>query len=311
MKALGILILAVAVGLFAYFKAYPWVIDALGIVKIKPVIVQEASPVVEPPPAPMPPPEPIVMAEPPKPPPAPDMPKVVDEGMGKATPKVDEDGFTHPEFPSIEEAVKNWSAIPSSAFPRPVKLKKSVEFIMLLGNNRVGSKVTAGATAHALSQNGASLVVSPSPESKARAQIALEDTDIKEALSLAYETWKVQRTAALKRAWQRQKFAAANPEPTAANTVVNNTKPAKSADGTYQVLLDSMSSGAVTEVTPSSISKWEDPVQEEKDGKNYWTIVVTYTTKTMFGDFTTYARAYIYNGKVEKWLYRDSGEVVP
>jgi len=315
MKALGILLLAIGVGVFAYFKAYDWVIDQIGIVKAPPVIEAPKPEIVEappPPPPPMPEPEPAPMPEPPKPEPPP-MPKMVDTGLGKSTPKVDEDGFTHPDFPPIAEVVKNWTAIPKSAFPRPIKLTKPVDFELVIGNNRVGSRVNAGAEAHAIAQQGMSLIVAPSPESKARATINIDDTNIKDTLTEAYERWKVQRTAILKRAWQRQKMAASQPGAAAAasNAPINTAKPEKAADGTYQVLLSSMTAGDVTEVTPASISKWEDPQQENVDGKNYWTIVVTYTTKTMFGDFTTHAKAFIYNGRVEKWLYRDSGEVVP
>lgn len=317
MKSLGILLLAIAVGVFAYFKGYPWLISELGIVIKKPV-VEEPVVVEEPPP---PPPEPEPMPEPPKPeppppPPPPPAPVMADTGLGEMKPKVDEDGFELPIFETIEELTKNWTAIPASAFssPRQVTLKKPVSFELIIGNNRIGSQVPAGGTAYSVAAGAqpGTIVVAPSPEAKARTQVNIDDTNLKDVLSDGYERWKVQRTAALKRAWLRAKNAplmAANAAN--ANAPIDTAKPTKAADGTYKVLLDSMSAGDVTEVTPSSISKWEDPVEEEIDGKKYWTIVVTYTTKTMFGDFTTHAKALIYNGRVEKWIYRDSGEVVP
>jgi len=308
MKALFILILAVAAGFAAYRYAYdPIVVDYLGIKKEVPVVVEAPKPVVvveapkpvEPPPMPEPPkPEPAPM--PVAPPPAPMIVK-----------QVDADGFELPEYPPIEEAVKGWTAIPKSAFPREVKLMKPVEFVMSIGKSSVG----AGGTATAVAQDGAMLIVAPTPTSQARSSISIDDTDLKASLTAAYENWKVQRTAALKRRWQLAKLAASNPEPTTPGgtkaPAANNTKPAKAADGTFTVLLDSMKAGQVTEVTPQNITKWEDPVSETVDGKDYWVVVVGYTTKTMFGDFPTAAKAFVHNGRVEKWLYKESGEVVP
>ncbi|TLD71389.1 hypothetical protein FEM03_07620 [Phragmitibacter flavus] len=240
---------------------------------------------------------------------------VADTGLGEMKPKVDADGFEIPIFPSLEELTKNWTVIPPSAFrtPKEIKLKKNVTFELVIGNNRVGSQVAAGGTAYAVSQvNATTISVAPNPESKARAQIGIDDTNLKDVLTALYEAGNANKIVLMKRAFMRQKnapaIAAAAAKPGAP---LDTAKPTMAADGTYKVLLDSISAGDVTEVTPASITKWDEPMQEELDGKKYWTIVVTYTTKTMFGDFTTYAKAHIYNGKVEKWLYRDSGEVVP
>jgi hypothetical protein len=315
MKPLGILLLAIGVGLLGYFKGYPWVIAELGIVKKAPVV--EVPVVVEAPP-PEPEPEPEPMPEPPKPapPPPPPPPMIVDKGPGEMKPKVDADGFETPIFPSLDELTKNWTVLPAQAFanPRKIQLKKDVTFEVVIGNNRLGSQVRAGGDVYAIaSAGGSNIVIAPSPESKARAQVDLNDTNFKETLTAAYEANNALRVVAMKRAFMRQKNKAAEPMVAgkSPSAPINTAKPVKEADGTYKVLLDSISAGDVTEVTPASISKWDDPVQEELDGKTYWTIVVTYTTKTMFGDFTTYAKAHIYNGRVEKWLYRDSGEVVP
>ncbi|MCE9519155.1 MAG: hypothetical protein K8R87_06360 [Verrucomicrobia bacterium] len=73
----------------------------------------------------------------------------------------------------------------------------------------------------------------------------------------------------------------------------------------------SMKSGGVTEITPANIRKWGNLNVERIDGQEYYTVIVDYTTKTMFGDFDTSAQARIRNGKVVKWIYTGSGEVVP
>lgn len=318
MKQLVILLLAIGVGFLGYLKAYPIIIDKLGIVIPKKVVVveevvEEVKPEPEAPKIEMP-------KEEPKPEPKPEAPKMVDEGLGKPTKKVDADGFELPEFPPIDEVTKNWTALPASSFPRQIKMNKSVDFVMTVGANKIGSKSNPGATGVALSQEGEDLVVAPSQGSNARGKIAISDTDIKELLTAGYENWKVQRTAALKQDWLRAKNAAAAPThstalsnaPKAAEaTNLKNDKPTKARNGSYPLLLESMQKGQVTEVTEQNITKWEDPVPETVDGKNYWVVIVSYTTKTMFGDFPTAAKAYVHNGKVEKWIYRDSGEVVP
>jgi len=310
MKALGILILAVAAGFLAYRFAYdPIVVDLLGWQKAKeetytppPVVVvtETPMPVVE-----KPAPEPVA----PKPEPVQPKPVMVPTvGLGKSVPKADADGFEPPDHPPLEQVVKNWREVPAKAFPRPVKLMKPVEFTMSIGKSLVG----AGGTATAIAQEGDMLIVAPTPTSMAKSKIAMDDTDLKATLTAAYENWKVQDTAFRKRRWQLAKMAASNPQPVAASSgPINNNKPEKNADGQYAILLDSMKSGQVTEVTPQNITKWGDPQPEIIDGKNQWVIVVDYITKTMFGDFPTAAKAFVYNARVDKWVYKESGEVVP
>jgi hypothetical protein len=321
MKALGILILAVAAGLAAYYYAYdPLVVDLLGIQKVKEAPIEPPKPVVvvteAPEPKPEPKPEP--MKPEPKPEPMPQLPVMTTAGLGEMKEKpVDPDAFQPPTLPTVEEATKNWMIIPPAAFksnpPHTVKLMKPVEFVATINGNKFGSKIPAGGNVVAVGQEGDNITVAPSPGSPARAVVKIDETDLKSVLTQVYERWKVARIAAVRRAWERNKLAASMPQPTttASGAPVSNDKPEKAADGTYALLLDSMKSGQVTEVTPAIITKWGDPEQETIDGKNYWTIAVNYTTKTMFGDFPTAAKAFIINGRVEKWLYKESGEVVP
>ncbi len=42
-----------------------------------------------------------------------------------------------------------------------------------------------------------------------------------------------------------------------------------------------------------------------------WTILVKYENDTMFGKFDVEAQAHIRDGRVDKWIYTGSGEVVP
>jgi hypothetical protein len=318
MKALGALLILVAVGYVSYQYAYPPIMDMLGIEKAKPVVVDIPQPVivnVEPPPPPKK-KEPKPAPKPPEPAPQPTpaaMPPVATT-MGASVPVADADGFIPPTFPPIEDVVKNWMEIPRTAFPRPVKVMKPVEFVTVINGNKIGSKVPAGGQAQVVGQEGLTLTVAPSPTSSAKAKIPIDDTDLKAVLNEAYERWKVSMTE-----WKRRQhlFAkesagrAKEAKASGSTAVVSNDAPKKNSEGSYDMLLASMKAGQVTEITPSNIKKWGDVQVEKIDGKDYFTVIVDYTTKTMFGDFDTQAQARIINGKVEKWIYTGSGEVVP
>jgi hypothetical protein len=242
------------------------------------------------------------------------MPNVASTGMGASVPAADADGFVPPTFPPIEDVVKNWMEIPKSAFPRPVKMLKPVEFVSIINGNKIGSKVPAGGDAQVISQDGLTLTVAPTPTSAAKAQVSIDDTDLKAVLNAAYEHWKVAMTEYRRRQHLFAKDSAGRAKEAKASgktAVVSNDAPKKNNEGSYDVLLASMKSGQVTEITPTNVKKWGDVQVEKIDGKDYFTILVDYTTKTMFGDFDTQAQARVANGKVEKWIYTGSGEVVP
>ncbi len=309
MKALGIIFLALIVGFAGYNYAYPKLSEALDLASFAPkpevkkeVVVAKVSPEK---------PAKVAMA---KPEPMPEAPIVATTGgMGDAVKVEPKEGeFVPPTFAPIEVLLKGWTAIPKSAFPRPVKLKKDVEFVMSVGK----SKVTAGGSALALAQEGTTLIVAPTETSPARSKIDIDDTNLKTVLTDVYEKWKPAWTAYMKKQFDFKKLAAVREQSgggssNAKPTVASNVKPARDADGTFPLLLASMKQGKVTEITPQNIKKWEDTKLETIEGKEYWTVIVKYTTKTMFGDFDVEAQARVFGGVVEKWVYTGSGEVVP
>ncbi|MEI6534929.1 MAG: hypothetical protein WCN98_06290 [Verrucomicrobiaceae bacterium] len=322
MKAFGIILLALLAAIIGYQFAYPrleTMFDlkkqvsivpdaATGDGKSKPAKVQE----------PKSPPAPAGIKT--VTPPAPDMPQTTDTpsnptvstggGLGKAVDAVvGPDDFQPPTFPSLEDVVKGWKEIPKKAFPRQVKLLKEVEFKMSVGS----SKVTSGGNATAIAQEGDNLIVAPTENSPARTQVSLEDTDLKDTLSRGYEIWKAQMVDWQRRQWEFRKAAAKeqNTIKTNPKVIARNDKPPRNPDGSYEILLTSMKTGQVTEITPSNIKKWGDLQITSINNKDYFTVIVNYTTKTMFGDFDTEAQARIMNGRVEKWVYTGSGEVVP
>jgi hypothetical protein len=319
MKALGALLVLVAVGYVAYQYAYQPIADMLGLEKPKAPAVEIEPPqvvAVEPAPAPPTTPEPPPMPKLPEPAPAPPpmtMP-TIPEPTTPAAPVADADGFVPPTFQPIEDLVKNWTEIPANAFKYhpPVKLAKDVNFVAEISGNKFGSKVPAGGNAVALSQEGTNIVIAPSPTAPARAKVPIDDTDLKAVLTARYENFKAMWTERKRREFMFAKNQANKPaEAATPGTPAPAGAPTKNAEGGYDVLLASMKAGQVTEITPTNVKTWGEVKKENIDGKEYFTIIVDYTTKTMFGDFDTQAQARISGGKVEKWIYTGSGEVVP
>lgn len=311
MKGILVLILAAAVGYISYQYAYPIL---AGYVKFekhkkeivapkpKPVVKKEVA-VVEPPkPVMEPKPEPKPVMDAPKPEPVPEMPK----------PVLDPNQFVAPVIPSIEEATKNWTVLPKTAFPRQVTMKRDLQLSMKIGTSSASTQVKAGGKMYAVGQDGANILVSPSDTSPMKGAVALDDTDLKDVLSQGYERWKVTYVETLKRAHEFKLAAAdraknAPPDDSKGAAKAGNNKPVKDKDGTYPLLVASMKSGQVTEIKPDIVKEWGEPLLTD----GVWTVIVKYETQTMFGKFDTEAQAHIKNGAVEKWIYTGSGETVP
>jgi hypothetical protein len=248
-----------------------------------------------PPPAPPPPaPAPVSIAPPPMPQAAPPAP----------VPVASMDTFTPPALPSVEQATANWTRIPASAFPRQVKLVLPVAFKASFG----GTQMPAGSEVTALSLQNGSLLLAPTPTSAARASVTVDSTDLKVTLTTAYNAWRERRIEEAHVAWKNRDRA---PVVFASSPVASDGMPQASADGTFPLLLASMRSGMVTEVTPNSITRWGSPEKGDHNGKPCWIIAVDYDAQTAFGKFSTTAVAKIVDGRVAGWFYKGSGEVVP
>lgn len=246
-------------------------------------------------PAPAPEPvKPVVTAPPPPAPTTPEPPK-----------------STAPKFDSIEMLTANWLNIPATAFPREVRVLQDVEFKMSVGS----SKVAAGAKAYALGASQGILTLAPTATSPARAQAPIDATDLKPQLTALYENWKVLRAkdllaiAATKR--QQQADAPAGSEAPSAGSVEPGGKPVRASDGTFPLLIASMKSGQVTEITPSNIKGWQEAQPVKVQGKDGWGVKVNFDAKTVFGPQPAEAQAIVLNGKVTGWYFTGSGEEVP
>jgi hypothetical protein len=316
MKPLIVIILAAAVGYVAYEYVYPPFADAMKFTKHVPPAPPKKVVAVAPVPKPVvkeePKPEPMAEVKPePKPEPKPEMPKLPEP------PPVDPNAFVAPVFPSVDEVTQNWAVVPKGFFtsPKQVTMKKDLEIKMQMGKATAASNFKAGAKIFVMGQQGANLEVGASPGSPMRGLVAMEDTDFKEVFAAAYEQIKVAQTEQARKAHE-YKLAAADraknaPAMAASGGSASDDKPTKAEDGTYPLLLASMKAGEVTEIKLDSIKSWGDAQREKIDGADYWTVNVKYETQTMFGKFETEAQARIKNGRVEKWVYTGSGEVVP
>ncbi len=153
--------------------------------------------------------------------------------------------------------------------------------------------------------------MAPTENSPARSQIALDDTNLKETLRQAYDTWKVRMTSYRRQQWEALQKAPPSKDTSPPPAVASNDKPVRDPDGTYPVLLHSMKIGQVTDITPTNIKRWGEAKMRKIDGKDYWVVDVDVTVPTFVGPIDSIAEARIRNGKVEKWIYTNSGEVVP
>jgi hypothetical protein len=217
------------------------------------------------------------------------------------------DGFVPPRIPSVEDATMNWMRIPPTAFPRPVKLSQAATFKAGFGS----TQVSAGATVTVIAAQNGTLTIAPNAASTLRATMPIDATDLKAGLAQVYETWKARRIAEARHAWENRDAMPAKAAPAPAVVVDNKGKPERDADGRYPLLLASMKSGAVTEITPQSITRWGTPEKDESGGNPGWIVAVEYDAITAFGKFSTEAIAKIAEGRVIGWYYKGSGEVVP
>ena len=234
--------------------------------------------------------------------------------------------YPMPQFKTLAEAVGNWKAIPSNAFPRQIVLNAPVKVVLEGG---VGSSTwKAGSQAFALRADDNILTVGKTREAMRgglRGQIPLDQTNFKDVLQVEFNNWKRNQEAIVmkQRARYREVLAQSKAQPASSNTPSRNEagllanekelgkKPEQKSDGTVPVMIASLQRKDVTEIRPDIIEDWGPVIREVVNGKPYWTATVGYKTVSMFGEINTEAQALMRNGKVIQWLYTGSGETVP
>lgn len=217
-------------------------------------------------------------------------------------------GFTPPHIEPLEALTKNWTVFPPTAFPRQVKLSKPVTISM----DRGSSTLPAGSTAVAIGAQANVLIVAPTPESPARGQTFVHDTDMPTQVRESYERWKKGRVEMALVAWKKQQSSAAASTRASMPGAVDATgMPKRNTDGSYDLLLASMRIGQVTDIKLSKIKQWGIPQARMIDSLPTWTVSVRYETMAFCGPLDAEAQAQVRDGQVIRWIYPGSGEPVP
>jgi hypothetical protein len=82
--------------------------------------------------------------------------------------------------------------------------------------------------------------------------------------------------------------------------------PTPSAD-VVAVMQASIKGGQIKEFTFDQVQGWKAGEDEDVDGQLYQTGLLVYTADTLFGKRTLQAKAFIKDGKVERWIWPTSG----
>jgi hypothetical protein len=102
--------------------------------------------------------------------------------------------------PDLLAAVKNWTVIPRSVFPRPaVTIKEDVKMnIYSISGQVVGSSILpAGREVVAIGHKGNLLSISPSNKGSVRGSISMDKTDFKDGVAYLFELRKMQKASLL------------------------------------------------------------------------------------------------------------------
>jgi hypothetical protein len=233
---------------------------------------------------------------------------------GSSTPAPEEDEFARkyplPNFKPIEEITKDWTYIPSRAFPRKVHSKVDVDFVLATG------KATSpkGTELLAMGMVEGMLILARSETDTLKAQVPLVSTDLKETMIDLYDKYKEKtksRIMALRdKARYEKEHPAPPPPPEDERVKIAGKKPELNGDGQIQEMVDDINAKKVTEFKVSQITVWQ-PVDFVMDGgTGYWSCTVNVKMNTIFGEVDTDVTALISNGKVARWFYAGSKEPV-
>jgi hypothetical protein len=218
--------------------------------------------------------------------------------------------YPMPNFKAIEEITKDWTSIPSKAFPRKVKTKVLLNFDGAAGKVAVdpGSEVMA----IQMRPNTGILIVMRAGDDTTRIDVPLANTDLKETLTVLYERYKEyhrKRVIA-----QRERARSLKDKANGASEdqmKLAGPKPEVRPGGVIPVMLASIDELKLKEIKASSITQWGSLNFEEVEGKPFWTGTVQCTVENaLFGPTQTEAMALIKDNKVVKWLYTGSREEV-
>jgi hypothetical protein len=218
--------------------------------------------------------------------------------------------YPMPKFREITTITKDWTFMPSTAFPRRIKVTKPVVFE--LGGGK--ATIEAGGQVSALAMNNAQVTIARSLNDTSSMVVPLEATNLKELMTKLYTeyTQKMMNRvlAARKNARDEKQKPAAPPVPTDERVKLAGAEPQPDAEGRIPEMMASMLKGDVTEIKTTNIVQW-GPVGFHREGnRGYWTCVLMCRLSTIFGEVDTEVTAWMANGKVERWFFTGSKEPV-
>ena len=240
-------------------------------------------------PAPAPPVQPAPVVPKPAPPPA------VATGSADA-------GIPMPVIKSLEEITGNWMKVPQKAIPPKVTLKAEASFALSQGNTM---KLSAGrdAVPVALAADG-TLTITPRTGSDLRATLPVDQTDFKERVTTRYNEGvaRIKADVEARRAKERARIAAAAGTSEEVKSQAGEVPKSATDEERYLALMkESVANGELKDITPDKVTRWKWLGYEDVGGTGYWTGVAVFQKSTYFGEFETEAKAFIRQGKVEKW----------
>lgn len=213
-----------------------------------------------------------------------------------------------PTFKDITEITKEWSSIPSRAFPRPVKTLVAINLEGPAGK----VPLSANSEALAVGMTQGMLVLMKSRSDPARSLVPLANTDLKETLTALYEKYKSYKIDQVMKQRDRARGLKARANgATDAELAAVGPKPVVESGGVIPVMLKSLEAKEITETTADRITSWGGLNIEKINGQDYWTGTIQCTVdNAIFGPTPTELMALIKDDKVVKWLYSGSKEEV-
>ena len=215
-----------------------------------------------------------------------------------------------PKLRKIEEITKDWTSVPSRAFPRKVKSKLPIDFQVAAGKTTLppNSDLTAFAF------EGGMMTVGRSESDTIRTTVTLASTDFQETMTRLYNAYVEKRTSDVMKARENARFRRDNPAPPPPpedqQAKLAGPRPATDQDGKVEIMLKSILAKEVTEFKGSNIQSWGPIEFESEGGKGFWTCTIVVRMSTMFGEVDTDITAYMANGKLIKWIFDGSKEPV-
>ena len=213
-----------------------------------------------------------------------------------------------PTFKEISEITKEWSTIPSRAFPRPVKTLVPIHLESPTGK----VQLPAQSEALAVGMTQGMLVLMKNRENPARSLVPLANTDLKDTLTALYEKYKTYKIDQIMKQRERARGLKARANgATAAELAAAGPKPKVESGGIITAMSVSLRSKEIKETTEERITAWGDLNIEQINGESYWTGTMQCTVdNAIFGPTPTELMALIRDDKVVKWLYSGSKEEV-